>query len=129
MIKFFQKNLWRNLPNKHRVLIHNLIPKTLKRSLKRAVISNLSDAIIISFPKCGRTWLRFLLGEIFKKNFRLKSVESIEINRLSDENENVPRLYFSHDDNPHKKKPKELDGSELIGWQNKVGLGKMISKK
>jgi hypothetical protein len=72
------------------------------------VISNLSDAVVISFPKCGRTWLRVLLGELFKTQFNLKSEELIEIHRFTDENSKVPRVYFSHDDNPHKKEPKDL---------------------
>ena len=84
------------------------------------MISELSDAIVISFPKCGRTWLRVLLGELFKQHFNLKNKELIEINRLANENNKVPRIYFSHDDNPHKKEPDELNRDKEFYKKQKI---------
>ena len=67
-----------------------------------------------------RTWLRVLLGELFKQHFNLKNEELIEINRLANENNIVPRIYFSHDDNPHKKAPAELNRDKGFYKKQKI---------
>jgi len=120
MIKSLHKYLWKPLPVGIRKIIHRNLPKAYKKSLKQSVINDLSDAIVISFPKCGRTWLRVLLGKLLKQHFNIKSDEVLEIHRLADKDNRVPRIYFSHDDNPHKKSPNDLNTDKSTYKNQKI---------
>lgn len=66
-----------------------------------------ADACLVSFPKCGRTWLRVMLGRAFQLHFRLEDVNLLELYRLTDGHPAIPRIYVTHDDAP-RKKPSEL---------------------
>ena len=56
-----------------------------------------ADAVIVSFGKSGRTWLRVLLWRYFaKKNgFEREGISGFDEFRLN--NPNVPVLFFTHD--------------------------------
>jgi len=59
------------------------------------------DSFLISYPKCGRTWLRLLLGK-YAVGFEgdQDPIEVYEVTRGLDE---FPSLEISHDDYPHWK--------------------------
>lgn len=90
------------------------IVKRLKNLKKRlsgsaATKSVSPDIYIISFPKCGRTWLRVMLGRIYQLKFNQKELE------LFDDLTKVKRgfrVLFTHDDEPFWKKPNELKSSK-----------------
>lgn len=64
-----------------------------------------ADALIISYPKCGRTWLRLQLSKALIENFGLDVTDTatLEIERFPEFDRGIPRIEFSHDDNPHWK--------------------------
>lgn len=82
------------------------------------------DAYLISFPKCGRTWLRLMIGHVFVQVFSLSDPEilkkMLQLEKLAFLNPAVPRIKIVHDDAPHFKKPDELVTSKVEYRQKKV---------
>lgn len=65
---------------------------------------------ILSYPKCGRTWLRGLLGQVLIQRYSLTidtPGDLIEIPRYRHRDLRVPRIHFTHDDNPHQHRADE----------------------
>lgn len=58
------------------------------------------DAFIVSYPKCGRTWVRLVLG---KYALNGKAGDPLEVYQISDGQSALATLHVSHDDNPHYK--------------------------
>jgi hypothetical protein len=56
--------------------------------------------IVVSYPKCGRTWLRFVLGSYVLNNEGSNPLELFDL--TSQENE-FAATNFTHDDYPHRK--------------------------
>lgn len=83
-----------------------------------------ADAYLISFPKCGRTWLRLMLGRAFVKHFHLSHPnlmqKMLELSSLSDLHPEVPKILISHDDDPHWKKPEELHRNKKFYQEKKI---------
>lgn len=67
-----------------------------------------ASAFIISFPKCGRTWLRAMLGHFLSEgtHHNVLEVEDICEARSS------PKITLTHDDDPHLKSPGDLTVSK-----------------
>lgn len=67
---------------------------------------------VVSYPKSGRTWLRFLLGMSLCEQFGVDppaALEVLEIHRLARLDRRIPSIRFSHDDTPQNKRPSELE--------------------
>ncbi len=62
-----------------------------------------TDCFIISYPKCGRTWLRLLLGRALTQHFTPDGGEVMEIQKLTRQIGGIPVTEFSHDDYAHWK--------------------------
>lgn len=64
-----------------------------------------ADSLIISYPKCGRTWLRLQLSKALIESFGLDVTDTVtlEIERFPEFDRGIPRIEFSHDDSPHWK--------------------------
>ena len=71
-----------------------------------------ADACVISYQKCGRTWLRMILGHIFHQHFNIPEQEILRITqsamRFKKEKPEMPVLVFFHDDGAHRKTANEL---------------------
>lgn len=72
-----------------------------------------SSTYVISFPKCGRTWLRLMLGFVIRSHFRiplpLHSSELLFPNVLAERMPDVlSPITFQHDDDAFFKRPDEL---------------------
>ena len=68
---------------------------------------------VVSYPKCGRTWLRYMLERY------LDSVAGIEAGRIAEGGQALkprarpyPAVHFTHDDDPEEKRPSELSGDK-----------------
>ncbi len=69
-----------------------------------------TDAFIISYPKCGRTWLRLLLGKYLQQHFGLaEDATMLELHALTSSLPGQPRVDFSHDDLPQLKPAADID--------------------
>lgn len=79
----------------------------LRRKLYR--LGRARPVYVVSFPKCGRTWLRYMLEQY------LESVAGIDSGRIAEGGQALrprarpyPPAVFTHDDDPDEKRPGEL---------------------
>jgi hypothetical protein len=72
-----------------------------------------TDAYLISYPKCGRTWLRLMMGRAISLHFALPEAEEILFLRSNRRfHPDAPRITVIHDDRPMLKAPEELETSK-----------------
>lgn len=64
----------------------------------------------LSYPKCGRTWLRFMIGKAISDQYNLNvSLNDItEVYQFTSRYKNIPTIEFSHDDFPQFSLPGKL---------------------
>lgn len=72
-----------------------------------------SRTFVVSYPKCGRTWLRLLLGHVVRSHYQLPvplcSSDLLFPNLLAERTPQVvPHVTFEHDDDAFFKRPDEL---------------------
>ncbi|MCU0568768.1 MAG: sulfotransferase domain-containing protein [Oculatellaceae cyanobacterium Prado106] len=68
---------------------------------------------LVSFPKCGVTWLRLMIGKTLEKQFAITHPDALDLIGKLDEgismlHPDIPRIRVKHDDEPHKKTPEQL---------------------
>lgn len=68
-----------------------------------------AEAFLISYPKCGRTWLRMLLSRALENHYGAPDVDYLGGDFLGGNVPGAPRIRVSHDDDPHWKTPRGLD--------------------
>jgi hypothetical protein len=69
-----------------------------------------SDAVLVSFPKCGRTWLRVMLGRAFQLHFGLPDdADVVELAHLAELDRRAPLVLVTHDDDAQYKAPAEVE--------------------
>ena len=78
------------------------------------------DIYLISFPKCGRTWLRLILGKVLVSHFKFEADDLIDIESLAAKRKDIPRIQVKHDGAPHLKQPDELETNKHIYKDKKV---------
>ncbi len=81
-------------------------------SLKRKSQEKLANVFVISFPKSGRTWLNLLIGVAIRTHYQLPQEDWLNVYELKAFNNRIPRILFTHDDEPHRKKPHQLQESK-----------------
>ena len=68
-----------------------------------------AEAFLISYPKCGRTWLRMLLSRALEIHYGAPDIDYLCGDFLGGNVAGAPRIRVSHDDDPHWKTPRGLD--------------------
>ena len=68
----------------------------MKRDLRDAAWLREADAIVVSFPKSGRTFVRAMLARLFQRNFGIDERDLLEFPMLRRANPAAPRLLFTH---------------------------------
>jgi len=63
---------------------------------------------IVSFPKCGRTWLRVMLVHLLKKSYDIDMQGHIDILKLTRRIPDLDNIIFSHDFDVHLKHVDEI---------------------
>ncbi len=56
-----------------------------------------ADAVVVSFGKSGRTWLRVMLSHFYKVRHGLDTEMLIEFDNMHREDRGIPKLFFTHD--------------------------------
>ncbi|TPI50673.1 MULTISPECIES: sulfotransferase domain-containing protein [unclassified Mesorhizobium] len=99
-----------------------VVPKKIRYSgplgaLRRQMIFWSRDSFVLSYPKCGRTWLRTMVGRVIDKHYGLNLQNPMEIQHFWKISSNIPCIGFSHDDSPNLKRPSEIqvDKSKYSG--------------
>jgi len=67
---------------------------------------------IVSFPKCGRTWLRLMLGVYLARHYGLARTDYLNVKEFWREQRAIPPIDFYHDDKPYKRTPEELSADK-----------------
>jgi hypothetical protein len=90
--------------------------------VKVRVLARRCDALVVSFPKCGRTWLRMMLGTALSQHY---GVTVRNLRRLTDadvDHPGLPRVLATHDDSPQAKPPHRVMRSKRAYAGTKVVL-------
>lgn len=56
-----------------------------------------ADAVIVSFGKSGRTWLRVMISRLYQRRYGLPEGELIEFDNFHKVDAAIPRVFFTHD--------------------------------
>jgi hypothetical protein len=67
-----------------------------KRDLRDAAWLADADAVVVSFPKSGRTFVRAMLARLFEVKFGIDERELLDFRNLKRAGREVPRLLFVH---------------------------------
>lgn len=80
-----------------------------------------ANICLISFPKCGRTWLRLMIGKYIQEYYGLDDAskeEILELRPLSSYDPRIPNIIVTHDDDPQFKTPDEIE-KDKTKYKNK----------
>lgn len=70
--------------------------KAIKR-LKQRYYNRRADTFLLSYPKCGRTWLRLMLGDIMERRFGVARKSPLQLHKLADRRRGIPCVVALHD--------------------------------
>jgi hypothetical protein len=114
MRKFYDK-----LPASMRSEIRSLVPV----SARRWYAHRNTEVYLLSYPKCGRTWLRLMIGRAIVRHFQLPDdINLLFLAGSQRPHPLVPRIRVVHDDRPMLKAPEELETSKQRYQDKKVIL-------
>lgn len=103
------RRVYRKLPIEFRDQVRSLTPK----ELRRWAAHRRSEVYLISYPKCGRTWLRLMLGRAFANYYSLPAEEDILfLSWQTRPHPHLPLITVIHEDRPMLKAPDELHESK-----------------
>ena len=66
------------------------------------------EVYLLSYPKCGRTWLTLQIGRAISQHFGLDVPNLLKLSTFGEQIPEVPHIRLTHDDQPHRKRPHEL---------------------
>jgi len=66
------------------------------------------DVYLLSYPKCGRTWLTLQLGRAISQHYAVEVPNLLKLSSFGEQIPEVPHIRLTHDDQPHRKRPHEL---------------------
>jgi len=109
--------------------IYDRMPVQLRRGLRSMLPRQLlrwyahrnTDIYLVSYPKCGRTWLRLMMGKAITDYFSLPdSEDALFLRGRRWQRPGIPRITVIHDDRPMLKAPDELETSKAYYRDKKV---------
>ncbi|EST36757.1 sulfotransferase domain-containing protein [Streptomyces roseochromogenus] len=80
------------------------------------------DVYVISFPKCGRTWLRVMMAKAISvaHGIPMGVCQDLNLSDFSNITPSIPRIVFRHDDRVEWRKPSELSRDKSYYRNRKV---------
>ena len=114
MLKIVRNFITENISFKTKKRMYTFLSRVplLRMMLKKYVQKN-NPVYLVSFPKCGRTWLRVMLGKVLQIHFNLEDTADIlTVSGSKKKFPGFPGVLFVHDDSAHWKKPDELEKSK-----------------
>jgi hypothetical protein len=111
------RSLYDRLPADIRRTFRSILPGDLLRwyAHKR------TDVYLISYPKCGRTWLRLMVGHAIASHYNLPLEEDILFLRWKTKPDpKLPMITVIHEDRPMLKTAEELEKSKARYQKNRV---------
>lgn len=90
--------------------------RRVRRDLRDAAWLRRADAVIISFPKSGRTFVRAMVSRLFQRRFGIDERRLLEFPMLLRAASDVPRLLFTHAGDAMRTADEiELDPADYAG--------------
>jgi hypothetical protein len=92
----------------------------IRRDLRDGAWLRHADAVIISFPKSGRTFVRAMLSRLYQRRFNIDERKLLEFPALRKAVPGVPRLLFSHAGDAMRRPdeihldPKDYDHARVV---------------
>jgi Sulfotransferase domain len=81
-----------------------LLPAPRRRSFERyergreqVAMLRRADAVVVSYGKAGRTWLRVLLSGYYQRRYGLPERSLLGFENFHRRNPRIPRIFFTHD--------------------------------
>lgn len=68
----------------------------LKRDLRDSAWLAEADAVIVSYPKAGRTFVRAMLARLYQRQFGIDERELLDFAQLRHASPGIPRVLFTH---------------------------------
>ena len=97
------------IPMKKRSQLFGVANKTIfGRQMLNWYRQNVVDAYLLSFPKCGRTWLRLMLGKAISLYSGVSEKNLLEFDKMAASSSKVPWIRVDHDSGVFAKSPEEL---------------------
>ena len=81
----------------HRLLLLQSLFRAKRRQLRDRRMLARADAVVVSFPKSGRTWVRVMLSRLCQIHWDLPEESLFEFDNLHAHNAQIPRILFTHD--------------------------------
>lgn len=88
-------SLWQVVPDR---------VKQLKRVVKRRAKLREADVVVVSYPKCGRTWLAAMISHVYHQKYGVPENRLIRFDNFHQANREIPKIFFTH--NSQRFKPK-----------------------
>ncbi|WP_374440498.1 sulfotransferase domain-containing protein, partial [Stella sp.] len=76
--------------------------------LDRLLTYAAADAFLLEYPKCGRTWLRMMIGRAVARAGGPVLADPTDLARLAALRPDLPRLEVTHDDDPELKRVEDI---------------------
>lgn len=105
--------------------LYRAVPRSLKRRVAAVLpgsklparVQGLLDSMaggvaIVAYPKCGRTWLRLMIGRALSQHFELTDVDPFDLDTMAERDRRVPRIQISSDGSAEPRTPAELPRSK-----------------
>lgn len=110
-------------------ILYDRLPASLRAGLRAMLPDRLlrwyahrnTDVYLISYPKCGRTWLRLMIGRAISQHFHLPETEEVLFIRSNRRyHPQAPRVRVIHDNRPMLRTPEELETDKSRYREKKV---------
>lgn len=95
---------------------------SIGRALLRWYDQQCIEVYLISFPKCGRTWLSLMLAKSFATYLGVEVADILNLRQFSGLSAKIPVIKVDHDDGVHFKRPSELSATKVAYRGKKVVL-------
>jgi hypothetical protein len=56
-----------------------------------------TQVYVLSYPKCGRTWLRLMIGKALDEHYKLGAANPMELGRMHRLHRSIPRIWVTHE--------------------------------
>ena len=92
----------------------------VKRDLRDAAWLSEADAVVVSFPKSGRTFVRAMVARLYQRRFGIEERGLLEFPSLRRAAPDVPRLLFTHAGDAMRRadeirfEPSDYAGKKLV---------------
>jgi hypothetical protein len=104
-VRAAHRRIVRRIPPSARKCIAVVLPRRVLAAYRH----QRTDAYLVSFPKCGRTWLRVMLGRTFQVLYELPTdADLVELHRLAELDSRVPCVVATHEGDPQWKAPDDI---------------------